>query len=99
MNTKILKINLGLLFLITIALSGYIFSANQLVSHKYALELLRKQLSATNIALESKNSAVEAQLTPQWLTAFARNRGMVEVKDNEALYEENGTAALSQANN
>ena len=98
-NAKVFKYNLALLLLVGIGLLGYIFNANQLVSRKYSLELLRKQLSVANVALENKNLEMKTQLTSEWLSVFAHNQGMVEAKEAEVLYEENATAALLQTNN
>ncbi|MEK7506521.1 MAG: hypothetical protein AAB566_00485 [Patescibacteria group bacterium] len=97
-NSKIFKYNLALLILAGLGLLYYVFAANQLVSQKYFLAVLRQQLSRANVILESKNSELESQLTSERLSAFASQRGMVEAKDTEALYAD-GVAALSQAGN
>lgn len=84
--------NLILGGLVILCLLAYIFIANFLVSQRYLLETLRRQLSQASTELEQRNSEIENGYNLEQLTVFARTLGMTEAKETDSVFEDNGVA-------
>lgn len=65
---------------------SYAFLINQIISKKYSLEVLNKQVDESSVTLELKGSELENIISPSALSTFAKKIGMVEAKDNASVY-------------
>ena len=92
-----LLINIGLVVLCALSVLIFVFYSNRVVSEKYAVNLLQRQLNKASVDLDLINADIERVYNIESLTAYAKSTGMVEAKEMQSIFE-NGSVALGTAN-
>ena len=87
-NTRQYRVNSLLLVFSVLLVVGYVVLSNYIVSQDYAAENLKKEASKAEINTQNAGSTT----TIADLMVFAREHGMVEAKETDALFEDAGVA-------
>jgi hypothetical protein len=93
-NRPVFYWNVILLVVALIGTFGYVFVSNRTVSGKYSIKLLNNEYSKSNAALELNGAQISEQINLDNLTAFARQKGMVDASEAASIFEESGVASV-----
>jgi len=74
---------------------GYVFVSNKIVSNKYSIKLLKDEFNKSSINLELAKAAVGDSASIENLTAFAKQKGMIEANDETSFFNNSGVAVSS----